>query len=137
MKDIIITESFNEGGFFVEVIFRVSDEILIACLRGDVDHHSAAPIRQTIDQSMKAFGCRDLVLDFSGVDFMDSSGIGVALGRYKKLRKSGGRIRISGCSEYIEKLLDMAGVFSIIPHSDDVDDAVMQMKGQEQLCMEV
>jgi len=121
----------------VEVIFRVSDEILIACVKGDVDHHSALPIRKTIDESMKAFGCRDLVLDFEGVDFMDSSGIGVALGRYKKLRKTGGRIRISGCSEYIGKLLDMAGVFSIIPHCPDAETAVLQLKGQEQLCMEV
>lgn len=121
----------------MEVVFKVSNNILIACIKGEVDHHSAAPLRSTIDGSMKAFGCRNLILDFSGVEFMDSSGIGVALGRYKKLSKSGGKLCISGCSEYIDKVLDMAGVFSIIPKTEDTDGAVAMMGGQEQLCMEV
>lgn len=121
----------------MEVIFRVSEDILIAYVKGDVDHHSAAPLRNAIDKSMKAFECKDLVLDFSGVDFMDSSGIGVALGRYKKLKKSGGRICISGCSHYIEKVLDMADVFSIIPKAEDQYSAVAHLMGQEQLRMEV
>ena len=68
---------------------------------------------------------------------MDSSGIGVALGRYKKLAKSGGRLCISGCSQYIDKVLDMAGVFSIINKEADVDSAVAAMEGQRQLSMEV
>ena len=83
----------------MEVIFRISGNILISCIKGEVDHHSAMPLRQAIDKSMKAFDCSDLILDFSGVEFMDSSGIGVVLGRYKKLNKSGGRICISGCSK--------------------------------------
>ena len=61
----------------MEVIFRISDDILIACIKGEVDHHSSAPLRNSIDKAMSAFGCRHLVMDFSGVEFMDSSGIGV------------------------------------------------------------
>lgn len=121
----------------MEVFFKVSDNILIAQVKGEVDHHSAAPLRNTIDRSMKAFNCKDLVLDFCGVGFMDSSGIGVALGRYKKLVKTGGKLCICGCSEYISKVLGMAGVFSIIPAEPDVQSAIGRLKGQEQLCMEV
>ena len=121
----------------MEVIFRVSGDILISCIKGEVDHHSAMPLRQAIDKSMKAFGCSDLVLDFSGVEFMDSSGIGVVLGRYKKLQKSGGKIYISGCSNYIENLLDMAGVFSIVPKAKDFESAAAMINGQEQMSMEV
>jgi stage II sporulation protein AA (anti-sigma F factor antagonist) len=121
----------------VEVIFRISDDILIACIKGEVDHHSSAPLRNSIDKAMGAFGCRHLVMDFSGVEFMDSSGIGVALGRYRRMQKSGGRICISGCSSYIERLLEMAGVFTIIPKKDDYESAVLSISGQEQLCMEV
>ena len=58
----------------MEVIFRISDDILIACIKGEVDHHSSAPLRNSIDKAMGAFGCRHLVMDFSGVEFMDSSG---------------------------------------------------------------
>lgn len=121
----------------MEVVFKVSDKILIARVKGEVDHHSAAPLRISIDMSMSKFGCKDLILDFSDVEFMDSSGIGVALGRYKKLAKSGGNLCISGCSEYIDRILDMAGVFSIIPKTADADEAVAMICGQEQLSMEV
>ena len=129
--------SLEKEVFLVEVVFKVSDSILIAYVKGEVDHHSAAPLRHAIDRSMQAFGGSDLILDFSAVEFMDSSGIGVALGRYKKLAKSGGRLCISGCSQYIDKVLDMAGVFSIINKEADVDSAVAAMEGQKQLSMEV
>lgn len=121
----------------MEVIFSVSEDILIAGIKGEVDHHSAAPLRNTIDRSMKAFGCKHLVLDFAGVQFMDSSGIGVVLGRYKKLVKSGGSVCISGCSSYIKKVLEMADVFSIIPNAADTGSAIERIKGREQLRMEV
>ena len=120
----------------MEVIFRISGDILILCIKGEIDHHSAMPLRQTIDKSMKAFECANLILDFSGVEFMDSSGIGVVLGRYKKITKNGGKIYISGCSRYIEKLLDMADVFSIVPRADDFDSAAALINGQEQMSME-
>lgn len=121
----------------MEVVFKVRGDILIACIKGELDHHNAAPLRKGIDRSMKVFECRDLILDLGGVDFMDSSGIGIALGRYKKLSKSGGRICIAGCSTYIEKVLDMAGVFSIIPKESDVQSALCLLGGEEQLHMEV
>ena len=49
----------------MEVIFRVTENVLIACVKGDVDHHSAAPLRHTIDESMRAFSLKNLVIDFS------------------------------------------------------------------------
>lgn len=121
----------------MEVIFRISGDILIAHIRGELDHHSASTLREAIDRSLKAFKCSHLVMDFSGVGFMDSSGIGVVLGRYKKLSRSGGRIYISGCSHYIEKLLDMAGVFTLVPEAGDADSAVALISGHEQMSMEV
>ncbi|NLD19209.1 MAG: anti-sigma factor antagonist [Clostridiales bacterium] len=121
----------------MEVIFRVSENILIACIKGDIDHHGAAPLRNSVDKAMKAFRCKNLILDFSGVSFMDSAGIGVVLGRYKRLSKTSGNIYISGCSLYIEKLLSMAGVFTLISKADTYDEAVSIMTGREQLRMEV
>lgn len=121
----------------MEVIFRISENILIACIKGEVDHHSSAPLRNSIDRAMSAFGCRDLILDFAGVEFMDSSGIGVALGRYKKMQHSGGKICISGCSDYIERILEMAGVFTIIPQKNSYEQAILSISGQEQSRMEV
>ena len=116
----------------MEVIFKVLDDILIARIKGDVDHHTAAPVRNAIDTSMEAFGCKDLIMDLSGVDFMDSSGIGVVLGRYKKLAKSGGSICIAGCTGHMEKVLNMAGVFTLVGKKTDLQGAVELMHGQEE-----
>ena len=49
----------------MEVIFKVLDDILIARIKGDVDHHTAAPVRNAIDTSMEAFGCKDLSCKFN------------------------------------------------------------------------
>lgn len=121
----------------MEVIFKISENILIACIKGEVDHHGAAPLRNSIDKAMKAFKCKNLIMDFSGVNFMDSAGIGVVLGRYKKLSKTEASICISGCSGYVEQLLSMAGVFTLIPKAATCDDAVSLLLGQEQLRLEV
>ena len=117
--------------------FQVTDDILIAVAYGEIDHHTAAKLREEIDEAMEAFHCTHLILDMKRVSFMDSAGIGVVLGRYKKIRKKNGRLFVSGCSDYIERILHMAGVFNAVEKKDSVDEAVWLLKGQEQLQMEV
>ena len=117
--------------------FQMTDDILIASAFGELDHHSAGTVRDEIDQTMEAFKCRHLVFDFEKVTFMDSSGIGVVLGRYNKVTKKGGRIFLAGCSEFVEKILYMAGVFTVVDKQRTVGDAICLLKGQEQLEMEV
>lgn len=121
----------------MEVMFRSSGRVLITLLSGDIDHHTASALRHTIDQSMKEFGCSDLVMDFSGVGFMDSAGIGVVLGRYKKLVKTGGRICVSGCSPHVARLLEMAGVFSLVQQADTQEQAESMLQSAPQMTGEV
>ena len=83
--------------------FQVTDDILIAVAYGEIDHHTASKLRDEIDEAMTAFHCRHLILDMKRVSFMDSSGIGVVLGRYKKIKRKGGKLYITGCSDYIER----------------------------------
>lgn len=117
--------------------FQMTDNILIACAFGELDHHSAVSVRDEIDQTMETFRCRHLIFDFSQVTFMDSSGIGVVLGRYNKVTKKGGRIFLAGCSSFVEKILYMAGIFTVVDKQKNVEDAICLIKGQEQLQMEV
>ena len=117
--------------------FQVTDDILIAAAHGELDHHSAGKLREEIDEAMTAFHCRHLVFDLKRVTFMDSSGIGVVLGRYKKISKKGGTLYLTGCSEYIEKILHMAGVFLVIEKKNSIDDAVWMLRGQQQMQLEV
>lgn len=75
-------------------IYDFTEDILIVSLCGEIDHHNAASIRREIDESMTAFHAKNLILDYSDVSFMDSSGIGLAMGRYNKVKDLAGSIVI-------------------------------------------
>ena len=91
--------------------FQVRDEVLVVAVSGELDHHNAGKLREDIDDAIDAFHCRHLVLDMEKVTFMDSSGIGLVYGRYNRLLQKAGRMIITGCSEYVGKILFM-GEFS-------------------------
>ena len=82
-------------------------------LTGELDHHNAAEIRETLDGMLDG-SVRELTLDMSGVTFMDSSGIGIVLGRYKRMRERDGRLYLSGLKGNAEKILRMAGVLGLV-----------------------
>ena len=108
--------------------FEITDSILIAELAGEIDHHEAADIRNDIDSTFAAFGSRHLIMDFSGVSFVDSSGIGVIMGRYKKVAENGGMTVICGCSEYLRSILYMAGIFTIVKEAESKEAAIEMIK---------
>ena len=72
------------------VQIQIREETVQACLSGEIAHHSAAQMREKIDESVIQSGAKTLVLDFSLVTFMDSSGIGLIRGRYRLLKELGG-----------------------------------------------
>lgn len=108
--------------------FEITDSILIAELSGEIDHHEAADIRNDIDSTFAAFGSRHLIMDFSGVSFVDSSGIAVIMGRYKKVAESGGMTVVCGCSEYLRSILYMAGIFTIVKEAESKSGAIEIIK---------
>ncbi len=97
----------------MDTIFYLQNETLVATLAGEIDHHSADRIRSDIDDELRLYDVKDLVFDFSDVTFMDSSGIGVVLGRYKKIRAAGGRVVIRNANSLVRKILEMSGVFML------------------------
>lgn len=70
----------------MEIIYEMTGNTLTAQLMGELDHHAAAKVRSEIDDTMDSYGAKNLIFDFSKVTFMDSAGIGVVLGRYKRLQ---------------------------------------------------
>ena len=103
-----------KGGNELEVIFAVSEHILIAELLGELDHHAAEYVREDIDDAMRENSASCLVLDFSKVRYMDSSGIGVIMGRYKMVYLLGGEVWAVHANERMKKILTMSGVTKII-----------------------
>ncbi len=83
---------------------------LVARLIGELDHHSAADIRERIDTALMHHRCALLVLDLSGLSFMDSSGIGLIMGRYRLARSLGGNLRVQGASHRLETIIRLAGM---------------------------
>ncbi len=83
---------------------------LTAELGGELDHHCAGELRHKIDAALLQHRCRQLVLDLRGLTFMDSSGIGLIMGRHRLLQSTGGRLTVTGASPRIAMLLRMAGM---------------------------
>lgn len=79
-------------------------------IMGEIDHHSAVDIRNNIDKEIYGKLPADLELDLSNVDFMDSSGLGLILGRYTKMKEIGGTLKIINPSIRVEKIILLAGV---------------------------
>lgn len=115
----------------MEIIFSVAGSTLITELFGELDHHSAETAREKIDSAFENYRMANLIFDFGGVNFMDSSGIGMILGRYRKLKEKRAGIAICACSKPVRNILNMAGVFSIIDYYDTKEEAVDSFKRKE------
>lgn len=92
----------------VEIIHNT--EVITAYLSGEIDHHCAAQMRETIDRAVEEHSPTLLVLDFKDVQFMDSSGIGLVMGRYKVISQIGGELAIINTTPHISKVLRLAGM---------------------------
>ena len=114
----------------MQIEFDMTDDILIANLDGELDHHSSTVVREEIDKTVDAFHSKHLIFNFEKVTFMDSSGIGVIMGRYNKISHLEGKLIITGCSEYIDRILDMAGIYTISTRMNSLTAAIEWIKSE-------
>ena len=98
----------------MKVRMEEKNGVLVAWLSGELDHHAADSVRQELDAAMNIKIFPKLVLDMSRLTFMDSSGIGVILGRYKKLKDRGGRLAVRGLSEKMDRIMRLAGLYAVV-----------------------
>ena len=83
---------------------------LIAFLEGEIDHHAAREAREEIDAAASRVKPHTLTLDFSNVTFMDSSGVGLILGRYRLVSGWGGEVCVANLRPQLERLGSLAGI---------------------------
>lgn len=88
--------------------------MLTVRLSGEIDHHSAVIVRSEIDGMIAEHRPERLVLDLSGIDFMDSSGIGLIMGRYARMKTVGGELVVQRPNERIRRIFEMAGLERIV-----------------------
>ena len=95
------------------VRFSAAGEVLYAYLSGEVDHDAAQSLRIQLDDALLNRTPRTLVLDFGGVGFMDSSGIGLILGRVRTAALWGGRVTVRGLSPQLKKMAELSGISAL------------------------
>lgn len=93
-----------------ELVFKEEGRFLVALLDCEIDHHTAKRLRERIDERLFLLKPTALIIDFSAVRFMDSSGIGLILGRSEKAATFGASVRIRGLSPTLTKLLRISGI---------------------------
>lgn len=93
--------------------FMTSGKSMTVYLTGEIDHHTAANIRKLIDEETDKLLPQVLVLDFSAVTFMDSSGVGLVMGRYRNVSAHGGRLEAVNLPPWCYKIMKMSGLEKI------------------------
>lgn len=101
---------------------------LIISLSGDIDHHSANEIRLETEQKSRLLGCKNIIYDFSDVEFMDSSGIGMLIGRYKAIKSMGGDFAACCVGKNLLKIFKVSGIMNIISIFNDIESAKKYME---------
>ena len=96
------------------VDIRKEKGMLSVALYGEIDHHSAVIVRSEIDGMIAEHRPERLVLDLSGIDFMDSSGIGLIMGRHTRMQAVGGLLVVREPNERIMKIFELAGLTRIV-----------------------
>lgn len=94
--------------------YQVNENCLTIYLPGELDHHNAEFIRKEADRQIERNHVKHVVFDFAETNFMDSSGIGVIMGRYKKVYLLGGEVWAVNPNERMKKILAMSGVTKIM-----------------------
>jgi stage II sporulation protein AA (anti-sigma F factor antagonist) len=105
----------TEDSYMAHVTFSSADDTLYAYLVGEIDHDAAQTLRLHIDNALITRCPKTLVLDFSGVGFMDSSGVGLILGRQKCIAALGGTLRIQHAPAGLQRVLSLARLHTAAP----------------------
>ena len=106
------------------VSFTVRLRTLIVTVTGDIDQHNAAQIREQVDLRISHENVKKLIFDFSKLDFKDSSGIGIIIGRYKLMTALNGSVSIIVTKPTVRKLLELSGIKRIVKICDSLSDAL-------------
>lgn len=101
------------------------DDTLVARIGGEIDLAVVDTLRSALENELDEDpGLRNIIVNLSGVTYIDSSGLGVLLGRYRRISGAGGRMFIVGASPQVRRILDMSGLFRIMKECASESDAL-------------
>jgi stage II sporulation protein AA (anti-sigma F factor antagonist) len=111
----------------LHVEMEVLGGTLIVRPHGELDHHTSDMLRTKIEEAIRRGNVRHLVLSMRDVSFMDSSGLGVIIGRYKQITSLGGKMAVCGANPHVRRLLEMSGLFKILAIEENESNALSSL----------
>ncbi len=99
----------------MEKMIQKKGKTLVVKIPEEVDHCFSDEVRELVDRRLQTEDIRELEFDFQNTVFMDSSGIGLLMGRYKLMKSIGGEVLITHAGERMQKILMLSGIHKIIP----------------------
>ena len=106
---------------------EVKGSVLCIRLEGELDHHSAEALREKATEAIEKNAVKHIVLNLEGLSFMDSSGLGVILGRYKQIKQVQGEMYVCSISPFVRRLFEMSGLFKIIQEETNENNALQRL----------
>jgi stage II sporulation protein AA (anti-sigma F factor antagonist) len=92
----------------------IRKDYLVVRAEGEFDVHAADEFKQTVDEALEICGARNLALSLKGVTFLDSSGVGAILSRYKKVQLLGGEVIVMNLQPQVARVLELSGLFRLL-----------------------
>lgn len=106
---------------------EIMGDVLCIRLEGELDHHTADQLKQRVTAAMERKAIKHLVLNLESLTFMDSSGLGVILGRYKQIKQQQGSMVVCAISPSIKRLFDISGLFKVIQLEPSENSALKRL----------
>ena len=115
----------------MELSFRKKNKTIMILITGEIDHHTSKELRRQTESALIQMGGRNIIFHFENVTFMDSSGIGMMIGRYKQLQAIGGRIAIACANQKIDEIIRLSGLTNLLPSFSTLEEALLYTEGRE------
>ena len=123
----MVLEALERIRFKMEVTYIPKHRLILVRVTGEIDHHSAESIRRVTEKEIRRTSAINIAFDFGSVTFMDSSGIGMIIGRYKTASSLGGSVIVFDANEQVMRLMDMSGLSRLVIISDTMQKGITAM----------
>ena len=110
-----------------EMKLGIANNALVVKFIGDVDNLVCEHYKNRLETLISENKYKKVIMDFSNVTFIDSSGLGLILGRYNQLKKYNGTLYVSGVNKQTEKIFNIAGIWTIMDRYESIDQALKKV----------
>lgn len=111
----------------LEINMEPKGDVLCIRLSGELDHHTAEELKDRATMAIEKNGIKHILLNLEALSFMDSSGLGVILGRYKQIKSQNGKMVVCAISPAVKRLFEMSGLFKIIQQEASENIALQRL----------